>query len=742
MNSERTRLSGAAIGLISTVACNLGTDFEPLVSTYLPPLLALCGRANKVVMTRARSAILAVIDNTQLPGILHHLLQNVQDKAATLRLVVAEATLACVNSYNPPDLEKESRARDIEAIIRSTATDSNPDVRKVARQIFAAYQLVLPNRVDSFIAPLTTTIRKYLDIKPKLGSSSNTSSRAQSPTRPSSRTMNSVMSTSSNSQSQSKAKLASSTGTRAKAPARSDSNKSTSSTSWTTATATRPDPSLSKSGPARVRVERSGVGDAGLMPPPEYIPMRAAPNSSGQPLHTARSMTAINDRERAARGAASVPARPPSASAQLSSSGPVRLAKSVSQSVRPTAPTTSANQIDKHTVSGGARRILLPDPAPSETKAAATKPKSDGASRQATVPNNSTVSVTRSEPASKASQLPAPLKRHVSRAQLTTATKATERPRPVSGLPKTGDTKRTTEQTRSVHAAEVKGKGLTQPTLAQLARMKPPVERKATAATAKSAKPSWGMGAAPKKPATVTTAKTVAKPPLNSAKSVSSKASSQTAPGVRSKPPSRVATPALVPLPASPTPCDQLEGAQEVDVKAPALIPLPISPDPEVAEPVEETEATVVAEPCPVDDAPGDDSEATNLPVETADSAQITLTPDTPGCEPEYSTPQATRPALALSQEKTPISALLSSIQQGFLMTPATPLSPPSGALARAADGTLFMGKRGEAIDDDEIAFGLGMLGIGPNMGSLKSMGSLVRRDTERPALSDVELNQ
>ncbi|KAK2467770.1 hypothetical protein APHAL10511_000065 [Amanita phalloides] len=165
LNSERTRLSGPAIELVATVASGLGSDFDPLLSLLFPPLLLLCSRSNKVVVGRAKACVLTIVQSTQLPSILPHLLQHSKDKMASLRLVVAEGTLACLNCFNPPDLEKEPRARDIESLIRITAKDAAADIRKVSRDIFKAYSVLLPSRVKSFVAPLSPTTKKYLEIK-------------------------------------------------------------------------------------------------------------------------------------------------------------------------------------------------------------------------------------------------------------------------------------------------------------------------------------------------------------------------------------------------------------------------------------------------------------------------------------------------------------------------------------------------------------------------------------------------
>jgi hypothetical protein len=151
MCSERSRLSGAAIDLLSTLACGLGSEMEPLLPLFFPTLLTLCTRTNKVFITRARTCIFAFIENTQLPAILPFLSEASKDKSVTLRLAAAESVLACLNCFNPPDLEKEVRASLIEEVIRATARDASADVRKVSRKVFEAYKALLPGRVDKYV---------------------------------------------------------------------------------------------------------------------------------------------------------------------------------------------------------------------------------------------------------------------------------------------------------------------------------------------------------------------------------------------------------------------------------------------------------------------------------------------------------------------------------------------------------------------------------------------------------------
>ncbi|TFK54382.1 hypothetical protein OE88DRAFT_1655035 [Heliocybe sulcata] len=180
LNSERSRLSGAAADMIGVVASGLGRLFEALLPLFLPALLTLCTRPNKLFINRARSCILLVIEHTQLPSIISFLLCSLKDKSVSLRLVAIDCIFACLNSCGPQDLQKETRAKEIEAAIKSTATDSHADVRKASRRVFETYKVLFEYRVESFVSPMTPTMKKYLDIK------SMPSSKPQSrpPSRP------------------------------------------------------------------------------------------------------------------------------------------------------------------------------------------------------------------------------------------------------------------------------------------------------------------------------------------------------------------------------------------------------------------------------------------------------------------------------------------------------------------------------------------------------------------------------
>ncbi|KAG9045305.1 hypothetical protein FS842_001216, partial [Serendipita sp. 407] len=163
MLSERGRLSAVAIELIATLVSALGKRFEPLVQGYMPTLLRLCQRPNKVVITRAHGCITTLIKQSRLSSIIPFLREAVKEKSVTLRVVASESANLCITTVEEDKLM--SKITDIESIIKTTSRDPNPEVRKYARAITQEYRERFPDRYAMFISPLTPTTRKYLDIK-------------------------------------------------------------------------------------------------------------------------------------------------------------------------------------------------------------------------------------------------------------------------------------------------------------------------------------------------------------------------------------------------------------------------------------------------------------------------------------------------------------------------------------------------------------------------------------------------
>lgn len=149
--SDRSRLSGCAAELITTLASCLRRAFEPLISFFVPSLLQGAARSNKVLIAKSKACLLAIVEHVQSPLLLPHFRNSVSDKSLSLRLIATELVLACMNCFNPPDLETVQRAEDIEGVIRTTATDASAEVRKCSRNVFEAYKILLPGRLDKCV---------------------------------------------------------------------------------------------------------------------------------------------------------------------------------------------------------------------------------------------------------------------------------------------------------------------------------------------------------------------------------------------------------------------------------------------------------------------------------------------------------------------------------------------------------------------------------------------------------------
>ncbi|KAF8891649.1 clasp N terminal-domain-containing protein [Infundibulicybe gibba] len=643
MTSERTRLSGAAVDLVSAVALQMGGQFEPLLPLFFPTLLNLCSRTNKVTITRTRTCILAIIEATQLPSILPYFLQSVKDKSASLRLTSVEGTLCCLNCFNPPDLEREARAKDIEGIIRSSARDANADVRKVSRKVFEAYKLLLPGRVDNFTAPLTPTVRKYLDIKSKPGSGKSS--------RPAS-ALDSLLSSTSSQQTS----TSMSNRPPKDAPHRISHTRSVSSSVQSSTTA-KPKLQTKIQAITSEPAVRNGMG------PPDYIPVRMTQPSTAAPL--SRSTSAIDERKRVVSSVSNSSKPTGVVMASRSVGQSIAIIPARSQPARPVpapVPTAAAS-----TATGGPRRIPIEVVPPKD----AQKPKEIRPNPPKVVSKQPSIS------ALKAGTL-GPSSISVK------ASKNIDKPNvgPKVGAPKNPKNPPVTKTEPTARSQDI-----TRPTASQLARSKPPtgVQQREIVAP----KPTWGRPP----PRKVKPQPTIKQAPLS--KSTATQR--------------RPITPSAIPLPASPT-----LSVHEIAAPSPDNRPL-APPDGRIVDvnTFQETDSVVEALDTEtleivggsvliegvdaVVGDPGFSAEDTNTVADAPDPSNMETNPTTGVLDPSLPVVEVT-PAIFTdagddssapmvdinSSAKTPISALLSSIQRGFLFTPSSPMSPPDTYLSRA----------------------------------------------------------
>ncbi|PWZ01618.1 hypothetical protein BCV70DRAFT_205364 [Testicularia cyperi] len=164
--SERTILSGTAGDLLNSIAPRLAESFDALVPIFVPTLLLICARTNKIAVKRAEKSLHLIIKHCRLASVIPLLREAIKDKGQGLRAVAANAFTLVLELTERDRLSR--RVVDVELAIKSGATDSNPEVRQATRRIFELYIAHWPERVEHFTRPLTPTIRRYLSL-PKAG---------------------------------------------------------------------------------------------------------------------------------------------------------------------------------------------------------------------------------------------------------------------------------------------------------------------------------------------------------------------------------------------------------------------------------------------------------------------------------------------------------------------------------------------------------------------------------------------
>lgn len=147
--SERTRLSGTASDVLNSMAPRLGDRFAPLVPIFVPPLLQICGRTNKVALRRAEKSLYLICRHCHLPQIVPYLLHAMQEKAATLRSCAAGSLAVLLEVCGADELER--RVAGIEHAMQALVTDANPQVRALGRQVYAQYAALWPARCERYV---------------------------------------------------------------------------------------------------------------------------------------------------------------------------------------------------------------------------------------------------------------------------------------------------------------------------------------------------------------------------------------------------------------------------------------------------------------------------------------------------------------------------------------------------------------------------------------------------------------
>lgn len=136
-------------------ACTrLGHAFQPLVTPYLPTILRLFCRTNKLYIARALACVQSIIIHTHLGDVLKYIViewKAESGKSSSFREKAAEAVGVMLGTsgtecmVNRDTLDK--RIDELEWVIKVGATDREPKVRAEIKKCWEVYKSLWPERV-------------------------------------------------------------------------------------------------------------------------------------------------------------------------------------------------------------------------------------------------------------------------------------------------------------------------------------------------------------------------------------------------------------------------------------------------------------------------------------------------------------------------------------------------------------------------------------------------------------------
>ncbi|KAJ3117157.1 hypothetical protein HK098_006355 [Nowakowskiella sp. JEL0407] len=162
ISTDRTRLSRAAMLLVEEIGRSLGSRFEALVDSFVPPVLKIATRANRVFVASSTQCLMVLVEHTGCTSIIPFLVESVKNPSKTLRIAAMDTLLKFMNTQSSD--RYDNLVDLVEAAIRIGIVDSTPVVRETCRKIFEIYKEIFPYRVDGFVSPLNDITKKYLKI--------------------------------------------------------------------------------------------------------------------------------------------------------------------------------------------------------------------------------------------------------------------------------------------------------------------------------------------------------------------------------------------------------------------------------------------------------------------------------------------------------------------------------------------------------------------------------------------------
>ncbi|KNE58533.1 hypothetical protein AMAG_04100 [Allomyces macrogynus ATCC 38327] len=162
LKTDRTRLSGSACELVLALAQSGSQQTASACELFVPALLALTSRTNRIFIQRSQAALQAVVAAGNPDHFVMRVCNEAKNKAKTTRLAVVEAVKVLITSHDADRIEQFCDA--LEGCLKATVDDSAVDVRQAARSAIEMYRVKLPNRSDRLLSSLSAKALKSLGL--------------------------------------------------------------------------------------------------------------------------------------------------------------------------------------------------------------------------------------------------------------------------------------------------------------------------------------------------------------------------------------------------------------------------------------------------------------------------------------------------------------------------------------------------------------------------------------------------
>lgn len=136
--------------LVQTLAHELGADFQLVADIFIPAVLKLTSRANKVYVNYATETLKVCIREAGLGDMLPLFAQALDNNPSKTMRIAAIDCIYVILHINSPDVI-DSHVDLLETVMATGILDPTPEVRDLTRTMFEEYQLKYSHRISRYM---------------------------------------------------------------------------------------------------------------------------------------------------------------------------------------------------------------------------------------------------------------------------------------------------------------------------------------------------------------------------------------------------------------------------------------------------------------------------------------------------------------------------------------------------------------------------------------------------------------